>query len=101
MRRRRRWPSPARSRERRSKAFLNVADNLALGTGDQRISSLSHDFHEIIREITSGQVKTQDGVGEGVTFVDGDGVGDAISDIEDETGGTTRGIERKDGLDTD
>ena len=65
------------------------------------LPSLGHDLHEIVGEITAGQVKTQDGVGEGVTLVDGDGVGDTISDVEDETGGTARGVEGKDGLDTD
>merc|ERR1719209_1893872 len=37
----------------------------------------------------------------GVTLVDGDGVGDAIADVEDETGGATGSVEGEDGLDTD
>merc|ERR1719309_1720109 len=81
--------------------LLDVTDNLALGGGDNRIASLRHDFHEIIRQVASGQVETQDGMGEGVTLVDGDGVGDAIADVQDQTGGTTRGVERKHGLNAD
>merc|ERR1711911_120994 len=65
--------------------LLDVADDLALGGGDHGVASLGHDLHEVVGQVASGQVKTQDGVGEGVTLVDGDGVGDAISDVEDET----------------
>merc|ERR1712121_462054 len=84
-----------------AKLLLDVTDDLALGGGDEGISSLGHDLHEVAGEITSGQVKTQDSVGEGVTLVDGDGVGDTITNVEDETGGAARGVEGKDGLDTD
>merc|ERR1712002_1370167 len=73
-----------------AKLLLDVADDLALGGGDQRVSSLSHDLHEVVGEITSGQVETQDGVRKGVTLVDGDGVEHTIANVEDETGGTTR-----------
>ena len=37
-------------------------------------------------------------MGKGVTLVDGDGVGDAIADVEDETGGATGGVEGENGL---
>ncbi len=40
-------------------------------------------------------------MGKGVPFVDGDGVGDTISRVEDDTSGTTGGIEGEDGLDGD
>merc|ERR1739845_216262 len=79
--------------------FLDVTDNLALGGGDHGVASLGHDLHEVVGQVASGQVETQDGVGEGVTLVDGDGVGDAIADVEDEAGGTTGGVEGEDSLD--
>merc|ERR550517_399309 len=37
----------------------------------------------------------------GVTLVDGDGVGNTISGVQDDSGGTTRSVQGKDGLDTD
>merc|ERR1711990_1278884 len=80
-----------------AKLLLDVADDLALGGSDQRVSSLRHDLHEVVGEIASGQVETQDGVRKGVTLVDGDGVGDTISDVEDETGGTTGSVQGEDG----
>merc|ERR1712179_624728 len=80
--------------------LLDVADDLTLGGGDEGVSSLGHDLHQVVGQVASGQVETQDGVGEGVTLVDGDGVGDTITNVEDETGGTARGVQGKDGLDT-
>merc|ERR1712179_735792 len=64
--------------------LLDVADDLTLGGGDERVSSLGHDLHEVVGQVASGQVETQDGVGEGVTLIDGDGVGDTIADVEDD-----------------
>merc|ERR1719447_298085 len=84
-----------------AKFFLDVTDDLAFGGGHHGVTSLGHDLHEVVGQVASGQVETQDGVGKGVTLVDGDGVGDTISDVEDETGGTTGSVEGKDGLDAD
>merc|ERR1719283_302556 len=82
-----------------AKLLLDVADDLTLSGGDERVSSLSHDLHEVVSQITSGQVKTQDGVGESETFINGDGVRDTISDVEDETSSTARGVQGEHGLD--
>merc|ERR1712130_1075008 len=38
-------------------------------------------------------------MGEGITFIDGDTVGDTISGVHDDTGGTSRGVEGEDSLD--
>merc|ERR1719431_1679555 len=75
-----------------AKLLFDVADNLSLGGGHHGISSLGHDLHEVVGQISSCQVETQDGMRQGKTFVNGDSVGNAISDIEDKSGGTTRGI---------
>merc|ERR1712142_751763 len=82
-----------------AKLLLDITNNLTLGSGDERVSSLSHDLHEVVGQITSGQVATQDGVGESETLVDGDGVRDTISDVKDETSGSTRGVQGEHGLD--
>merc|ERR1719350_2722081 len=47
----------------------------------------------------ASQVQTEDGMGKGITFIDGDIVGDTISGVHDHTGGTTGGIEGEDSLD--
>merc|ERR1719167_2117302 len=38
-------------------------------------------------------------MGKGITFIDGDSVGDTISGVHDDTGGTARGIKGEDSLD--
>jgi len=81
--------------------LLDVTDDLTLGRGGEGVSSLGEDLHEVVREVSASQVETQDGVRKGVTFVDGDGVRDAVAGVENDTGGTTRGVERQDGLDGD
>lgn len=59
------------------------------------------DLHEVVGEVAASQVETKDGVGEGVSLVDGDSVADTISRVEHDTCGTTTGIQRQDGLDGD
>merc|ERR1712045_1114920 len=79
--------------------FLDVTDNLALSGGGERVTTLSKDLHEVVGELTASQVQTEDGMGKSITFIDGDVVGDTITRVHDHTGGTTGGIEGKDGLD--
>merc|ERR1712056_131915 len=79
--------------------FLDVTDNLALSGGGERVTTLSEDLHEVVGELTASQVQTEDGVGESITLIDGNIVGDTIAGVHDHTGGTTGGIEGEDGLD--
>merc|ERR1711923_20321 len=79
--------------------LLDVTDNLTLSGGGERVTALSEDLHEVVGELTASQVQTKDGMGKSITLVDGDVVGDTITRVHDHTGGTTRGIEGKDGLD--
>merc|ERR1711974_19117 len=81
--------------------LLDVTDNLTLSGGGERVATLSEDLHEVVGELTASQVQTKDGMGKNITLVDGDVVGDTIARVHDHTGGTTRGIEGKDGLDGD
>merc|ERR1711972_666557 len=73
--------------------LLDVADDLTLGGGGEGVTTLGEDLHQVVGEVTASEVETEDSVGEGISLVDGDGVGDTISRVEDDTGGTTRGIE--------
>merc|ERR1711889_41824 len=79
--------------------LLDVTDNLALSSGGERVTPLGEDLHEVVGQLTASQVKTEDGVGKSITFIDGDGVGDTITRVHDNTGGTARGIEGEDSLD--
>merc|ERR1712018_255794 len=79
--------------------FLDVTNNFTLSCSGERVASLGEDFHEVVGELTSSQVQTEDGVWESITFIDGDGVGYTITRVHDNTCGTSRSIEGKDGLD--
>merc|ERR1719228_3010097 len=76
-------------------------DNLTLSSGGERVATLGEDLHQVVGELTSSKVKTDNGGGKGITFIDGDTVGDTISRVHDNTSGTARGVEGEDGLDGD
>mmetsp|Transcript_29594 Transcript_29594/g.54303 ORF Transcript_29594/g.54303 Transcript_29594/m.54303 type:complete len:380 (+) Transcript_29594:92-1231(+) len=84
-----------------AQGLLDIANNLTLGRGREGVTALREDFHEVVGEIASGEIETDHGVGEGVTLVNRDGVGDAVSGVEDASRGTSGGVEREYGLDVD
>merc|ERR1719292_2130 len=79
--------------------LLDVTDNLALSSGGEGVTTLGEDLHEVVGELTSSKIKTDNSMGEGITFIDWDTVGDTISRVHDNTSGTARGIEGEDSLD--
>merc|ERR1711963_23906 len=76
--------------------LLDVTHDLALGGGGEGVAALGEDLHEVVGEVTAGQVQTQDGVGESVALVDGDGVGHAVTGVKDDAGGTAGSVEGED-----
>merc|ERR1719397_1149934 len=81
--------------------LLDVTDNLTLSSGSEGVATLSEDLHQVVGEFTAGKIKTDNSMGEGITFIDWDTVGDTISRVHDNTSGTARGIEGEDSLDGD
>merc|ERR1712077_157003 len=55
----------------------------------------------MISEVTASQVKTKDGVGESVALVDGNSVGDTVTGVQHDTGGTAGGVQGEHSLDGD
>merc|ERR1740129_792484 len=76
-------------------------DNLALSGGGEGVAPLGEDLHQVVGELTASQVKTDNGVGESVTLIDGDTVGDTVTGVHDDTGGTAGGVKGEDSLDGD
>merc|ERR1719427_200243 len=95
------WPFLGRSQGNIAKFFLNVTDDFTFGSGNERVTTFSKDLHEVVGQVTAGQVESHDGVWEGITFIDWDVVGNTITSIKNDTSGTTGSVEGKDGLDTD
>merc|ERR1712042_75845 len=81
--------------------LLDVPDNLTLSGGGERVTTLSEDLHQVVGQFTASQVEPEDGGGEGITFIDGDGVGHTIARVHDDTGGTAGGIQGQHSLDGD
>ena len=79
--------------------LLDVTDDLALGSGGEGVPTLGEDLHEVVGQVTAGQVQTEDGVGKSISLIDGHGVGDTITRVEHDTGGTSRGVQGQHGLD--
>merc|ERR1712201_1652 len=79
--------------------LLDVTDNLALSSGGEGVATLGEDLHQVVGELTSSKIKTDNSMGGSITFIDGDTVGDTISRVHDNTSGTARGIEGEDSLD--
>merc|ERR1719173_297793 len=79
--------------------LLDVPDNLPLCGGGEGVSPLGEDLHEVVGELTASKVKTDDGVGEGITFIDGDTVGNTITRVHDDASGTSRGVQGEHSLD--
>merc|ERR1712066_860677 len=81
--------------------LLDVTDNLALSGGGEGVATLGEDLHQVVGELAASQVKTDNGVGESVTLVDGDTVGDTVTGVHDDTGGTPGGVQGEHSLDGD
>jgi len=79
--------------------LLDVSNDFTLGGGDKAVASLGQDLHEVVSEIATGKIESHDGVGKGITFVDWDVVGDTVTRVEHDTGGTAGGVEGEHGLD--
>merc|ERR1719410_701760 len=79
--------------------FFNITYNLTFSSGGERVASLSKDLHKVVSQVTASQVQPEDGMGQSITFIDGDGMGYTISRVQDNTSGPTRGIKRQHSLD--
>merc|ERR1719187_2402309 len=76
-------------------------DNLPLSSGGEGVATLSEDLHQVVCELTSSKIQTDNGMGESITFIYGDTVRDTITRVHHNTSGTTRGIQGEDSLDSD
>ena len=79
--------------------FLDVADDFTLGGGGEGVTTLHQVLDEEIGKIATSEIKTEDGVRHGETFVNGHGVGDTITGVQHNTSCSSRGVQGEHGLD--
>jgi len=79
--------------------LLDVTNDFTLSGGGERVATLGEDLHQVVGQIATSQIQTEDGMGQGITFIDGDGVGDTITGIQNDTGGTAGSVQGEDSLD--
>ena len=80
--------------------LLDVLRDPSLGSGGEAVAALRQDFHEIFRQVTTSQIQPHDGVGQGITLVNGHSVGYTVTRVQDNTSSTTRGVQGQHGLDS-
>jgi len=81
--------------------LLDVSHDLSLGGGDEAVTSLGEDLHEVVSQVSTGKIESHDGVWESVTLVDWHVVANSITGVKHDTGGSAGGVEGEDGLDGD
>jgi hypothetical protein len=81
--------------------LLDVLDDFELGGGGEVVAMVKEELLGPVGEYTTGDVHLGDGVRDGETFEDGDGMGNTITRVDNETSGSTSGVEGEDGLDGD
>merc|ERR1719183_3085406 len=81
--------------------LLHLLGSLLLGGGGEGDLGVHEDLAHPLGEVAASEVDALDGVGHGVTLVDGHGVRDTVTAVNDNTSGTAGGVERKHGLDGD
>jgi len=81
--------------------FLDISDNFSFGGGGEGVTSFGQDFHQVISQVASGKIETENGVGKSITFVNWDTVSNTITRVHNDTSGSSRGIEGEYGLNGD
>ena len=69
--------------------FLEFHDHLLLSGSGEMITSLGEDGCQEFCEVLATHVKAEAGIGKSVAVIDGDGVGDAVTRVEDNSRGAT------------
>lgn len=79
--------------------FFNVSDNFQLSWGDKVVSTFSEELGHELSEITTCQLDSVNSVGDWETFIDGYSVGNTITWVAHNTGGSTSWVKGEDSLD--
>jgi len=78
--------------------LLDVTNDFQFGGGGEGLTNAEKELLHVVGKDTASDFHLLDGVGDGETFEDGDSVGDTITSVAKETGGSTGGVEGHDSL---
>lgn len=81
--------------------FLDVTDDFSFSGGGESVTTLGQDLHQVVGQVSTGQVQSQDTVRQGETSVNWDNVSDTVTRVQNNTGGSTRRVQGQDSLDVD
>jgi hypothetical protein len=81
--------------------LLDISHHLAFSGSVERVSALGENLDQVIGQVTASEVESLDRMREREAFIDGHSVGDTIAGVQNDTSGTTRGVEGEDCLDGD
>merc|ERR1712050_566395 len=84
-----------------AKFFFDVSDDFSFSGSDKAVTSFSKDFHEVISQVSTGKIESHDSVWESITFVNWNVVGNTITRVQNDTSGSTRSVQRQNGLNGD
>ena len=63
--------------------------------GGEAVASLSKDLHQVVGQISAGQIQTEDGVRQSVTLVDGHSVADTVTGVHHNTCKTKTRLQKR------
>ena len=69
--------------------LLDVSHDLKLSVGSERIATLVEDLLQVSSDVSTSKVNSLDCVGDSITLINRDGVGDTISRVSDDSGGSS------------
>lgn len=84
-----------------TKLLLNVSNDFSLGRSGEEVTTLHENLNEVVGKVSTSKIDTEDSVGKGETFVNGDSVGDTVTRVKNDTGGSAGSVKRENGLDRD
>ncbi|KAH3667442.1 hypothetical protein OGAPHI_003091 [Ogataea philodendri] len=82
-----------------TKLLLDVSDDFSLGSGGESVTSLGENLHQVVGQVSTGQVNSHDSVWKRETSVDRNNVSNTITRVQNNTGSSTRRVKRQHSLD--
>jgi hypothetical protein len=81
--------------------LLDFLDDFKLSSGGEGVARLEEELLGVLGDDAASDLHLLDGVGDGEAFEDRDSMGNTITRVDDETGGSSVGVKGHDGLDGD